>query len=632
MAGPGRKKDAKPLKVIQSEFIDLLRQGNTINASLERVGRSRVTYEDWRRRFPEFVAQVEAVKDEVRRNHEGATERHIGSFAEFSEEYLGMRVFPHAQNMVDVLEGRDPVWMHPSMVWEPGARGHHRLLVNIPPNFAKTTTISVNYTVYRLMKNPSLRVMIIGKTQDFARKILYGIKTRLTHPMYSKLQITFGPAGGWKAAATEWSQTRIYLDREDGEKDPSVEALGIGGMVYGARADLIILDDAITLGNSGEYNKQMDWIRQEVATRLGPEGQLLVVGTRVAPVDLYRELRNPDNYTDGAVPWSYLGMPAVLEYADASADWVSLWPRSDSSMSDLEDPDEDGLFPRWTGERLAALRNEVGPTKWALVYQQQDVSDDATFHAKAVFGSVNKLRKAGPLQPGVPGHPSSLDGWVTVCGMDPAIAGTTAVVALAVNRESGQRLILDVQERTNPSPAQIRELIDEFCDKYKPTKFVIETNAFQGFLSQDENLLRSMANRGIALIPHQTNRNKLDEDMGIAAMSPLFGTVAPHSDTNSGLVHQGDNLIQIPDTRSPGPKSLVEQLIVWSPNVKRTRRRSDAVDALWFCVLHSNDYVQANRPKTLRSFARNEFVTPGGRSRQVVINLADYANNAVGWS
>jgi len=631
LATSGRKKDAKPLKVVQAEFVDSLRQGNTINQALARVGRTRATYEDWRRRFPEFVAQVEGVKDEVRLNREGSQERHIGSFGEFSQEYLFQRVFPHAQNMVDVLEGRDPSWSHQSMLWEPGARGHQRLLINIPPNFAKTTTISVNYTVYRLMKNPQLRVMIIGKTQDFARKILYGIKQRLTHPMYSKLQITFGPSGGWKAAATEWSQTRIYLDREDGEKDPSVEALGIGGMVYGARADLIVLDDAITLGNSGEYSKQMDWIRQEVATRLGPEGQLLVVGTRVAPMDLYRELRNPDNYTDGAVPWSYLAMPAVLEYTENPADWMSLWPRSDSSMSDLEDPDEDGLYPRWTGERLAALRNEVGPTKWALVYQQQDVSDDATFHAKAVFGSVNKLRKAGPLSPGTPGHPETTDGWVTVCSLDPAIAGTTAAVALAVNRETGKRLVLDVQERTNPTPAQIRELIDEFCDKYAPTKFIIETNAFQGFLSQDEQLLRSMANRGIALIPHQTNRNKLDEDMGIAAMSPLFGSVAPHSDTNAGLVHQNDNLLEIPDTRAPGAKSLVEQLIVWSPHVKRTRRRSDAVDALWFCVLHSNDYVNDAQKKAFKSFGHNPFLSQRDKQRQVVVSLSDYQGSAVGW-
>jgi hypothetical protein len=244
---------------------------------------------------------------------------------------------------------------------------------------------------------------------------------------------------------------------------------------------------------------------------------------------------------------------------------------------------------------------------------------------------VNKVRRVGPLYPGAPGHPDTTDGWVTVCGMDPAIAGTTAVVALAVHRETGRRLILDVQERTNPTPSQIRELIEEFTEKYEPSKFIIETNAFQGYLSQDENLLRYMANRGVALVPHFTNRNKLDEDMGIAAMAPLFGTVAAASSVNYGLKHQRDNLMEIPDTRSAGPKSLVEQLVVWSPHVKKTRRRSDAVDALWFCVLHSNDYVVNGKQKQLKSFGSNQFLSPRDKQRQVVINLADYNRNLVGW-
>lgn len=629
---PGRKLDALKGEAKRQEFLNHLRQGSTITDALGKVERSRSWYEDARRRFPAFAKECDGVKEDVRRlTTLGVTERQLPPFPEFSEQYLGARVFPHSQNLVDAIEGRDPSWMHPSMVWEPGLRGHHRLLVNIPPNFAKTTTLSVNYTTYRLVKNPQLRVILISKTQDFARKILYSIKQRLTSPFFSQMQLAYGPPGGWKEGSAEWSQTRIYLERDGGEKDPSVEALGIGGMVYGSRADLIILDDAITLSNSGEWSKQMEWIRQEVATRLGPEGQLVVVGTRVAPMDLYRELRNPDHYTDGAVPWTYLSMPAVLEYGEEPSDWVSLWPRSDSSMSEVEEPDEEGLYPRWTGERLASLRNEVGPSKWALVYQQQDVSEDAVFPQVAVFGAVNKMRKPGPISPGAPGHPASLDNWVTVCGMDPAISGTTSCVALAVNRLTGQRLVLDVQERTNPTPAAIRGLIEGFADTYKPSKFIVETNAFAGFLAQDEELLRFMANRGIALIPHVTNRNRTDEDMGIAAMAPLFGTVT-HVNDGGGMKHNGDNLLEIPDTRSAGPKALMEQLITWSPHVKKTRRRSDSVDALWFCVLHSNAYVTQGKKNQFQSFGSNSFLSERDKARQVVINLADYATDAVGWN
>lgn len=624
-----RAYDGKDPKKIREDLQGYLAQGMPVKDALLKVGRSQSWYELARREDREWAKLVDEIR-KTAKSPEARTAREM-TFAEFSEEYLFQKVFPHGQNMVDVLEGRDPGWLHPAMNWEPGVRGAHRLLINIPPNHAKTTTISVNYVVYRLMQDPSLRVMLISKTQEFARKMLYSIKQRLTHPRYARLQLAYGPPGGWKASAAEWSQTKIYLERDDGEKDPSVEAVGIGGQVYGARADLIILDDAITLSNAGEYEKQMDWIRQEVSTRLGPSGQLLVVGTRVASLDLYRELRNPDRYADGVVPWSVLTMPAVLEYTGEPEEWVTLWPTSDEPLSDADVPDENGFYDRWTGPRLAQIRNEVGPTKWSMVYQNSDVDDNATFPAMAVYGSVNKMRRTGPLEPGRTGHPETTDGFVTVCALDPAIAGTTACVAMSVDRQSGKRWVLDVEEISNPTPAQIRDLIERFTDKYTPSKFVIETNAFQGFLAQDEDLLKFFANRGVVMVPHVTQRNKVDEDMGVAAMAPLFGSVAPYSNGNPGQVHQGDNLMELPSTLQAGPKSLVEQLIVWTPTIKKTRRRDDAVMALWMAVFHTNDYVNTGRRGNFSHFMKNPYLSERDKARQVVVNLADYEGRAIGW-
>ena len=626
-----KKRDGRPKDEVKADLLEALKQGTTVTAALKELGRSVSWYEAERRADPEWAALATEIRTAA--SDTTAREKLDLDFPEFSERFLFQKVHAHGLNMVSVMSNSQPAWLHPSMTFEWGARRHERVLINIPPNHAKSTTMTVNYVTWRLMMNPNLRVLIISKTQDMARKFLYSIKTRLTHPRYAGMQLAYGPNGGWKSSATEWSQTKIYLERDDGEKDPSVEALGIGGMVYGARADLVIIDDAVTLSNSGEWTKQQDWIRQEVATRLGPEGQLLVVGTRVSPVDLYRELRNPDHYADGVVPWTYLSMPAVLEYAEDPDNWVTLWPRSEEPLSEADKPDEEGLYRRWDGERLQQLRNEIGPSKWALVYQQQDVEENAVFPQLAVYGSVHKVRRCGPLVPDMAGVPSDLSGMVTVCAMDPAIAGTTAVVALSIDRNTGHRWILDVQEIANPTPAQIRGLIENFSETYHPTKFVIETNAFQGFLAQDEDLLRYMAGQGIALIPHQTNRNKTDEDMGVAAMAPLFGSMKSDVPGQPTLVHAKDNTIHIPNTRLAGPKSLVEQLIVWSPTVKKTRRRDDAVMALWMAVYHSQDYVQNSQRRRFASFAENEFLSARDRKRQVVINLADYADQsqAIGW-
>jgi hypothetical protein len=47
-------------------------------------------------------------------------------------------------------------------------------------------------------------------------------------------------------------------------------------------------------------------------------------------------------------------------------------------------------------------------TTWALIYQQQDISDDAIFDPVCVKGSIDGMRKAGRLVPGNPGHPKDL--------------------------------------------------------------------------------------------------------------------------------------------------------------------------------------------------------------------------------
>ena len=123
--------------------------------------------------------------------------------------------------------------------------------------------------------------------------------------------------------------------------------------------DLIVLDDCVTLANAGEYEKQIRWIQQEVLTRVGPTGKILVVGTRVDPIDMYRELRSNDRYPEGKSPWTYLAMPAVLELDEKPENWVTLWPRSDKPWSgDPVDPDADGLFPRWDGIRLKQRRSD----------------------------------------------------------------------------------------------------------------------------------------------------------------------------------------------------------------------------------------------------------------------------------
>ena len=57
---------------------------------------------------------------------------------------------------------------------------------------------------------------------------------------------------------------------------------------------------------------------------------------------------------------------------------------------------------------------------------------------------------------------------------------------------------------TSPTPAAIRDLIREWADAYKPHTVIVESNAFQLFLTQDEEIRTFLSSRGIAYRPHHT--------------------------------------------------------------------------------------------------------------------------------
>jgi hypothetical protein len=450
-------------------------EGMTIEAACGSAGKSIKTYEYYRRTDKIFADKIDRTRLGLKDKSFASSDVHDMTFAEFRQKFLHSRTFPHQQNIVDVIEGREPGWLHPSMKFEPGLAAN-RILINIPPNHAKSITITVDYVTWQVCRNPNFRVLIVSQTQQLAADFLYAIKQRLTHPMYQELQTAYAAGVGFNSKSASWQATRVTFGdelRESSEKDPNIEAVGIGGQIYGKRADMIIVDDAVTLKNANEFEKQIRWLTQDVRSRLNPTGKLIVIGTRVASVDLYRELRSEDRYPGGLVPWKYLAMPALLEADEDPDKWVTLWPFSDAPFDGQAEADknEEGLYPRWSGRNLYNERQAMDTSTWALVYQQQDISENAAFDPVCVKGSIDGMRKSGRLEPGYPGHPKDLSGFSIICGLDPAMVGDTAAICYAIDRSSNKRYIVDAIKITGPSPAQIRELIFNWTSLYSPSEY-----------------------------------------------------------------------------------------------------------------------------------------------------------------
>ena len=603
------------LREAKAKVLEFIKQGLDLQDAIARADRKPDVMKVWRQ-DEQFMKALEKARTEGEKTLSivtGDAKFKIG-FEEFSKEFLGSPIFPHHRSWIDILEGSEPSYMHESMVYEPASA--KRLLLNVPPEHAKSTVITVNYCVYRIAMDPNIKITIVSKTQERAKEYLYSIKQRLSHERWAKMQAVYGSTGGWKEDADTWKADRIYLSRDSTEKDPTVQALGVGGQITGARSNLIILDDVVTTSNAHEWEKQLLWLQRDVVTRLGDSGKLLIVGTRIASNDLYREIRNPDHWTGGKTPFTYMSMPAVLEYNDDPEKWVTLWPKSNIPWEGSDEdilPDEDGLYPKWNGPALFRRRSEVSPSAWALVYQQQDVQEDSIFPPACVQGSVNRMRKRGPLKPGTPGHPEAKGQWYTIMGLDPAMSGNTAAVIMTVDRQTRKRYILDVENMQEPTPQKIQKLIEDWVDKYSPQELRIETNAHQKAYALDEVLRTYLASTGVRFSSQFTGRNKWDTGFGVAAMSGLFGTMRSNT-------HQDDNLMELPSQDgSEGVKALIQQLITWKPD---TKGKTDCVMALWFCELRAREVIGTTRMG--QSHIPNKWATRQQQSNRYMINLNDY--------
>ena len=309
-------------------------------------------------------------------------------------------------------------------------------------------------------------------------------------------------------------------------------------------------------------------------------------------------------------------MPAVLEFADDPEDWVTLWPRTNQAPKRGVEPGPDGLYPKWDGKALARRRARMTPVVWARVYQQQQIAVDSVFTEDMLKGCTNGQRQCGLIPAGMPGNrPEGMGGLIVVAGLDPATTGNTAAVVIGLDPRTQMRYVLDVRNAPGlgARPERLRQLIYDLTEKYAISEWVIEKNAFQGFLVNDLEVRLFLQSHGCIVRPHFTGSNKHDEDFGVAAMTGLF----------NGW-ESGHNRIELPSAHLSEPmKALNSQLLSWQPQMQK-KQKSDTVMALWMAELACQAKILALSGNT-GHHRRNPFATRADKARQRVVNLSEMA-------
>lgn len=644
---PERRKRVYTTQAAKARFIELIRDGLTIVAALEKVGRARKTYEEWRRTDAEFKASVDQAK--MLHGKRAVTRGERMDFAAWRMKYLRVETPFHQMQWVDLLEGREPRDLHPSQQYTPGKR--NRLLINCPPFHGKTVALTIDYVTYRLCLDPGFRVLLISAGQDLAKDFLFGIKQRLTSPDFLDLQLAYAPDGGWESTAESWTESKIVFGahvragstKAFHEKDANAQALGIRSKVYGRRADLAIIDDGVDTTNVAEYAKQMKWLRSMVESRLEGGGKLLVVGTRVSPLDLYSELLKPENYANGVSPWTYLASPAIMEEAADPKDHKTLWPWAQAPWVHPDDSEMDEClcestetctagqlidgsrrFARWDGVHLEkGPRASNSAADWALIYQQRSVSEDATFPEHKVTRATNNLRLAGLLMNDRAGHPlTGMHGKYVLAGLDPSIKGFAGIVVVAVDKETEKRYLLNAFNIKAPTKDQLVEKMQEVTLHYGVAEWRVEKTGLLQFFTQDSVMRQWFNTRGVRFTEHHTGSNKWDASFGVSSLASLFGDATKSGDQWEWI---NEPLLELPRPNTDGVKALVFQLVTWTPDLDPNKVPCDIVMALWFAEIGAREHLGHGQLDTLSLFRRSsKFVSPRRNSKPQTVRLADY--------
>jgi hypothetical protein len=492
-------------------FLELLRNGYTIQDSVDFLGVSRGWWEkngerdpSWKQRAQD-IRQGEAGQDDILLDYPDLS--HM-SYSQFSEEYLGLKVFEHQAPIVAALEDGSI----------------NKTIVNGFPESGKSTHVSLGYILYRICLNPDLRVALVSKTGTQADALLRRLKRYMTeeHLYEDTDRNLIQDFKGFKPDHTSshpWSSDRITVrQRRSGERDPTVQALGIGDQIYGTRIDLLVLDDALTLENqqTEQRREKLDsWFLQGAASR-AHKGEIIVVGTRIHPDDNFQSWRKAWANDPHA---TFIDIPAIISEGGVERSvWPEYWPLEGGMLYD-----EFNKIERYQ-KGLHDIRTEMealGSWRWRLIYQQEDVSIDATIYSQEIIDRAIELGKDRSLGTVFPHE-------TLVLGVDPAITGRAAAVLLAYDPRTRRRTVVDLWVGDHLGATGVREkLLYQFWERYHPQRTLVEVNYAPTLLA--DLVLRDRAETaGTLLLEHKTyGRGKRrgsinDEEYGIASCAPLL--------------------------------------------------------------------------------------------------------------
>jgi len=245
---------------------------------------------------------------------------------------------------------------------------HNKKLCVVPRIHGKTTMITVAYTMWRLYKNPNLRVLIVNEIRENACDMLSMIKNLYVNIANSKDSANPVPylimGGSW--IGDLWNEDRIKVKpRTNPDKTPSISTAGLFTETTSQHFDIVMGDDLEGKENTQTID-QIDKTQKRITalTEIGDYNQNMET-MFIFPCTIW-------NYAD----WYCKIIDEMKEFYDILK--LKCW-------NDKKEP----LFPeKFTTELLEKIKAEkmlVDPMEWYAQYENDPMPPQTSMFTQEMF-------------------------------------------------------------------------------------------------------------------------------------------------------------------------------------------------------------------------------------------------------
>ena len=482
----------------------------------------------------------------------------LDDFLYFEERYLGFLPTPWQQEAADIVKEKL------------ATPDREFVLLNAPPSVGKTTTFTLAIPAWLTARDRAIRGGIFSASQALANRNVSRLKRLLerTVPVQADPELllkglakdaeaTMGDDfGSFKpvARADRWSREEFVVEQLHGvpidEKESTWTGFGFDSSYIGMRLDFLIADDVV----DNKHIKTLEAITAQrevwdnvVERRVEVGGLLLLQGQRLGPNDLYnyaKGKREGDDEDDDEEHNS-LEDPPMYTHIKFKGHYQERCqgPKSHKRGSPAY-PLGCLLDPRRLPWKDIVRTRRNSPHTYSVIIQQEDTNphdvlvrpvwvqggtdpEDGTVHP----GCWDRTRDVGELPAGLHGD---LISYATV---DPSAARWWSVqwwIARIVDGQPQERYLMDHRrERMQANdlldwqnPTQEFRGIMEFWQErsvkkgWPITKWIVERNGCQRYLLAYEHVWRWCQKWRTEIVPHDTERNKLDPEFGVEQLLP----------------------------------------------------------------------------------------------------------------